>query len=94
MLGTAVSKQDVRAVADAIANEIVMYCMHTSGDPTDVCLTHHMEATEAYDMYVPSSLRDIYEKILADRKKTALLDRLVQLRLKRALSKLKRRRKL
>ena len=93
MLGTTVSKQDVKAVADAIANEIVMYCMHTSGDPTDVCLMHHMEYTDAYDMYVPEAYRDLYEKILADRKKAAAMDRLIQLRLRKALSKLKRRRK-
>jgi len=93
MFETAVSKEDVRAVADAIANEIVMYCKHTSGDPTDVCLMHHMENTDAYDMYVPEAYRDLYEKILADRKKAAAMDRLIQLRLRKALSKLKRRRK-
>jgi hypothetical protein len=83
-----VSREDVKTLADAIAREIVMWCYHSSGDPVDECLALHMEFTDSYDRYVPKEYENLYKRVLRSRKKTAALDRAIQARLRKALTKI------
>jgi len=66
-----------------------MWCYHHHGN-VDVCLAHHMESTDSYDMYVPEEYEKLYRRVLRSRRKTAALDRAVQARLKKALAKMKK----
>lgn len=82
-----VAREDVKALADAIAREIVMWCVHSSGDPVDYCLAHHMQNPDVWEMYVPEEYQTLYERVLRSRRKTAALDRAVQATLRKALAK-------
>jgi len=82
-----VSREDVKTLADAITREIVHWCYHHHGN-VDVCLAQHMEST--YDMYVPKEYEKLYRRVLRSRRKTAALDRAVQARLRKALTKMKK----
>jgi hypothetical protein len=83
-----ITVQDVKTLADAIAREIVHWCYYHHGNVNE-CLTLHMENTDFYDMYVPKEYEKLYERVLRSRKKTAALDRAVQTRLRKALTKIK-----
>lgn len=82
-----VSREDVKTLADAIAREIVRWCYHHHGNVNE-CLTQHVEYTDSYDMYVPKEYEKLYRRVLRSRKKTAALDRAVQTRLRKALTKI------
>jgi uncharacterized protein YecT (DUF1311 family) len=84
-----VSRQDVKALADAIAKEIVHWCYHHSGDSVIECLIRHIQFAD-YNMYVPKEYEKLYQRILRSRKKTAALDHAVETRLMKAAAKLKR----
>lgn len=71
-----VAREDVKALADAIAREIVMWCVHSSGDPVDYCLAHHMQNPDFWEMYVPEEYQTLYERVLRSRRKTAAVGRL------------------
>ncbi len=86
-----VSREDVEALADAIAREIVHWCYHHSGDPVNECLHHHITFTDSYDMYVPEEYEKLYQRVTRSRKKTAALDRAVRARLNKALKQIERR---
>ena len=85
-----VSREDVKTLANAIAREIVMWCYHSSGDPVVECLAIHMNNPDSWDMYVPEEYKKLYRRVLRSRKKTAALDRAVQARLRKALTKMKK----
>lgn len=82
-----VTREDIKALADAIAREIVYWCYHHSGDPVNVCLAHHIEFTDSYDMYVPKEYEQLYRRVIRSRKKTAALDRAIRARLRKAMAK-------
>jgi len=84
-----VSMKDVKALADAIAKEIVHWCRHHSGGSVIECLYHHIQFAD-YEMYIPKEYRELYQRVLRSRKKTAALDHAVETRLKKAAAKLKR----
>ncbi len=86
-----VSREDVKALADAVAREIAHWCYHHSGDPVNVCLNHHIEFTDSYEMYVPEEYEKLYRRVLRSRRKTAALDRAVRARLRKALKQIERR---
>jgi hypothetical protein len=79
-----VTREDIKALADAIAREIVYWCYHHSGDLVNVCLAHHMEFTDSYDIYVPEEYEQLYRRVLRSRRKLTALDRAIKARLKKA----------
>jgi uncharacterized protein YecT (DUF1311 family) len=81
-----VTREDVKALADAIAREIRSWCYHHHGNVSE-CLTQHIEYTDSYDMYVPEEYQTLYKRVLRSRRKTAALDRAVRARLRKALAK-------
>jgi hypothetical protein len=81
--------KDVKALADAIAKEIIHQCRHHSGDPVNECLHHHIQFAD-YEMYIPNEHRELYQRVLRSRKKTAALDHTVETKLMKAAAKLKR----
>jgi len=83
-----VSRQDVKALADAIAKEIIQWCYHHSGGPVYECLIHHIQFTD-YNMHVPKEYWELYQRVLRSRKKTDALDRAVETKLRKAAAKFK-----
>jgi hypothetical protein len=87
-----VTRDDIKALADVIASNIVAWCIHQPDDPPIGCVMYYVNQIDLYDidMQVPREYEKLYKRILRSHRKTNMLIRAVKSRLKKAAAKMRK----
>jgi hypothetical protein len=87
-----ITREDIKALAEVIASNIVAWCMYQSDSPPIGCVMYYINQADLYDidMHVPKEYEKLYKRILRSHRKTNMLIRAVKSRLRKAVPKMKK----